>query len=137
MPDVGICAQGMVPVSSGTASIFGLDLIRDLDQIRHMVGYCPQHSALFPSLTVVQHLELFAAIRNMEPGQIPAMVDRMVAELGLTEKRGTAIKDLSGGMQRKVSIAIAMLGNTKVRSRHLGLYRQPSWSVTLVVLPYR
>lgn len=82
--------------------------------IRSSLGVCPQHDVLFADLTVEEHLSLFAAFKGVPATQIPGAVDEMVREVGLTEKRRVASKNLSGGMKRKLSVGIAFIGGSKV-----------------------
>lgn len=70
----------------------------------------PQHDVLWGDLTVEEHLSLFAAFKGMDAKAIPAAVEEMVREVGLTEKRKVASKNLSGGMKRKLSVGIAFIG---------------------------
>lgn len=53
---------GFLPPTSGTAWINGLDITRDMEQIRKSLGLCPQHDILFDSLTVSEHLAFFAQV---------------------------------------------------------------------------
>jgi len=54
-----------LPPSSGTAYINGLDLRRDMVNIRKNLGLCPQHDVLFDTLTVREHLTFFAKVQSM------------------------------------------------------------------------
>ena len=105
---------GLTAPSAGVAAINGLDVSRDMQEIRHNLGVCPQHDVLFADLTVEEHLTLFASFKGMPRAQIPAAVETMIAEVGLTEKRKVASKSLSGGMKRKLSLGIAFIGGSKV-----------------------
>ncbi len=51
---------GMLEFSSGQGEVFGKDIKAEMDDIRHMMGVCPQHNILFEDLTVQEHLEMFA-----------------------------------------------------------------------------
>jgi len=105
---------GLTAPSAGVATINGLDVSRDMQEIRHNLGVCPQHDILFADLTVKEHLTLFATFKGMPRAQISAAVETMIAEVGLTEKRNVASKRLSGGMKRKLSLGIAFIGGSKV-----------------------
>jgi ABC-type multidrug transport system ATPase subunit len=106
---IGILS-GLTAASSGTALINGRDVSRDMAAIRHSLGVCPQHDVLFPDLTVEEHLTLFAAFKGVPAREIPSEVESMIREVGLTEKRKVASKNLSGGMKRKLSVGIAFIG---------------------------
>ena len=78
-------------------------------------GICPQHNVLFDNLTVQEHLWFFTSLKgNYTEGDINSQVDRMIAAIGLEEKRYFRSKGLSGGMKRKLSVGIALVGDSKV-----------------------
>ena len=78
-------------------------------------GICPQHNVLFDNLTVEEHLWFFTSLKgNYTKGEIYSQVDRMIAAIGLEEKRYFRSKGLSGGMKRKLSVGIALVGDSKV-----------------------
>ncbi|EWM26310.1 atp-binding cassette superfamily [Nannochloropsis gaditana] len=105
---------GLTAPTSGVAIINGMDVSQDMQSIRHSLGVCPQHDVLFADLTVEEHLTLFANFKGMQRSEVQAAVTSMIAEVGLTEKRKVASKNLSGGMKRKLSLGIAFIGGSKV-----------------------
>ncbi|KAF0720764.1 Aste57867_43 [Aphanomyces stellatus] len=105
---------GLYPPTSGTAYVFGKTITEDMDQLRASMGVCPQHDVLYDELTVDQHLQLYAALKNVPPADVAAQVNEMIKEVGLTEKRNVMSKKLSGGQKRKLSVAIALIGHSQV-----------------------
>ena len=105
---------GLLPPTAGAMTVFGRDVGTDLAAVRRDLGVCPQHDVLWPELTVSEHLTLFAAIKGVPPGLVAGEVDKAVREVGLTEKRQTQSSKLSGGQKRKLSVAIALIGGSKV-----------------------
>ncbi|EQC35872.1 hypothetical protein SDRG_06622 [Saprolegnia diclina VS20] len=102
---------GMLPPTSGDATMLrGLSLRRDMQSIRNSIGMCPQHDVLYDDLTVLEHMLFYAAIK----GCAPEDVDAKLVAVGLDEKRHAIAKALSGGMKRKLSLAIAFLGDSKI-----------------------
>ena len=106
--------SGLFPPSGGTASIAGYDIGTDMHEARKLLGVCPQHDVLLPELTVAEHLNFFAGIKGCPPEEIPGEIDRLLKSVGLTEKRNVQAKLLSGGQKRKLSVAIAFIGNSKI-----------------------
>ncbi|KAJ1435103.1 hypothetical protein B484DRAFT_417255, partial [Ochromonadaceae sp. CCMP2298] len=104
---------GLTPPSSGDA-IFpgGLRVSTDMQRIRNSLGVCPQHDVLFPELTPLQHLEIFAAFKGVKGGTEVAYA--MLQEVGLSEKAHCVAATLSGGQRRKLSLGIALIGDSKV-----------------------
>jgi ATP-binding cassette subfamily A (ABC1) protein 3 len=87
---------------------------KQMSSIRPKLGVCPQHDILYPQLTVTEHLQLFCAIKGMPSESIARHVQEMIELVGLTEKKNALSAALSGGQKRKLSIGIALLGDSKV-----------------------
>ncbi|CAM9002500.1 unnamed protein product [Rhodiola kirilowii] len=105
---------GLLPPTSGDALVFGKNITTEMVDVRKILGVCPQHDILFPELTVREHLELFGILKGVEEDILPNTVSQMVDEVGLADKHDTVVRALSGGMKRKLSLAIALIGNSKV-----------------------
>jgi ATP-binding cassette, subfamily A (ABC1), member 3 len=106
---------GLIPPTSGGATVFGRDVTSEgLASIRRTLGVCPQHDVLWPELTVKEHLELYAAIKGVPAGEVPAAIAEALGMVGLTEKLDAQSGTLSGGQKRKLSVCIAFLGGSKV-----------------------
>lgn len=106
---------GMFSPSNGYATIGGKDIRTDMDGIRQGIGICLQHDCLFPELTVREHVAFFARIKGMYSSmsykEAEAKVDASIEDVALGEKSNTLSKNLSGGMKRKLSVAIAFCGD--------------------------
>lgn len=106
---------GMLDPTSGTAKVAGRDIRTDMDSIRDGIGICLQHDCLFPELTVREHITFFARIKGMyaklSRAEAELKVDTSIRDVALSEKRNTLSKNLSGGMKRKLSVAIAFCGD--------------------------
>ncbi|GKU89849.1 hypothetical protein SLEP1_g3933 [Rubroshorea leprosula] len=105
---------GLLPPTSGDAQVFGKSILTGMDEIRKGLGVCPQHDILFPELTVREHLEMFAILKGVDEDILERSVIEMVDEVGLADKLNTVVRSLSGGMKRKLSLGIALIGNSKV-----------------------
>lgn len=57
---------GMLEMTDGKVDVLNYDLKNDLNEIRQFTGVCPQHDILFPNLTVLEHLQLFAVFKGMK-----------------------------------------------------------------------
>jgi len=105
---------GMTPITSGLAFVQGKDVSTELHSIRRNLGVCPQHDILYPTMTVKEHLTMYASFKGVQRKEVSAEVEKMIKEVGLTEKRNAFSKNLSGGQRRKLSVAIAFIGNSKI-----------------------
>ncbi|XP_017165744.1 ATP-binding cassette sub-family A member 1 isoform X4 [Poecilia reticulata] len=105
---------GLFPPTSGTALIHGYDIRTDIDGIRKYLGMCPQHNVLFNELTVEEHIYFYARLKGRSRSEVDSEMDQMIKDVGLPHKRKDLAKNLSGGMQRKLSVAIAFVGGSKI-----------------------
>lgn len=105
---------GLFPPTSGTALINGYDIHTDMDSIRKYLGMCPQHNVLFNELTVEEHIYFYARLKGRSKEEVKCELEQMIKDVGLPHKRKELAKNLSGGMQRKLSVAIAFVGGSKI-----------------------
>ncbi|KAG0616755.1 hypothetical protein M758_5G140000 [Ceratodon purpureus] len=105
---------GLIQPSSGDAKIWGRSILSSMNEVRRTIGLCPQQNVLFSYLTVKEHLELYAAVKGVPKHSLPLAVDDMVMSLGLKDKIETRAENLSGGMQRKLQVGMAMIGGSRV-----------------------
>ncbi|XP_029698855.1 retinal-specific ATP-binding cassette transporter-like [Takifugu rubripes] len=105
---------GIFPPSSGTATIYGKDICTDMDSIRLSLGMCPQHNILFQHMTVAEHILFYSLLKGRPTAEAEEEVENMLQDLGFPHKRDELIQNLSGGMQRKLSVALAFVGGAKV-----------------------
>ncbi|XP_029935000.1 retinal-specific phospholipid-transporting ATPase ABCA4a isoform X2 [Myripristis murdjan] len=105
---------GMFPPSSGTATIYGKDIRTDMDTIRLSLGMCPQHNILFQHMTVEEHILFYSLLKGTPIAEAEEEMENMLQDLGLPHKRDESSQNLSGGMQRKLSVAMAFVGGAKV-----------------------
>ncbi|XP_069645365.1 retinal-specific phospholipid-transporting ATPase ABCA4 isoform X4 [Haliaeetus albicilla] len=105
---------GLFPPTSGTVLIGGLDIQTHMDSIRHRLGMCPQYNILFNHLTVAEHILFYSQLKGRSRDEAESELETMLEDMGLTHKRNEEAQNLSGGMQRKLSVAIAFVGEAKV-----------------------
>uniref|UniRef100_A0A672MP12 P-type phospholipid transporter n=1 Tax=Sinocyclocheilus grahami TaxID=75366 RepID=A0A672MP12_SINGR len=105
---------GLFPPTSGTAYIQGKDIRTNLNTIRQNLGMCPQHNVLFSMLTVEEHIWFYARLKGLPEEKVKSEMEQIVMDLGLPHKRKSRTSQLSGGMQRKLSVALAFVGGSKV-----------------------
>jgi len=105
---------GDVLPSSGEAYLNGLDILKHQDQVRRLLGYCPQHDALLERLTVREHLELFGRIKNVAEEALHSFVESILVDMNLSQYQNKRAGELSGGNKRKLSVGIAMIGKPPI-----------------------
>uniref|UniRef100_A0A8C5C219 ATP-binding cassette, sub-family A (ABC1), member 2 n=1 Tax=Gadus morhua TaxID=8049 RepID=A0A8C5C219_GADMO len=104
---------GLFPPTSGSATIYGHDIRTEMELIRQNLGMCPQHNVLFDKLSVEEHLWFYSRLKGMKEEDIRKEMDKMILDLELSNKRHSLVQTLSGGMKRKLSVAIAFVGGSR------------------------
>ncbi|KAI5138284.1 Phospholipid-Transporting Atpase Abca1 [Manis pentadactyla] len=106
---------GLFPPTSGTAYILGKDIRSEMSAIRQNLGVCPQHNVLFDMLTVEEHIWFYARLKGLSEKHVKAEMEQMALDVGLPpSKLKSKTSQLSGGMKRKLSVALAFVGGSKV-----------------------
>lgn len=100
--------------TSGEAYLDGFNVISNLEEARENIGYCPQFDALSELLTCEEHIRLYCEIKGINGDKISELVTDLLDDLDLTEYRTYLAGTLSGGNKRKLSVAIALIGNPTV-----------------------
>ncbi len=101
--------EGYRQRDSGDVAVLGVDPARAPDAWRGRLGIVPQSGDLFPNLTVLEHLRLFAAYYER-----PLQVDDVVRMVGLEEKRSARYRTLSGGQRRRLDLGVALVGDPEL-----------------------
>nr|XP_038021302.1 LOW QUALITY PROTEIN: ATP-binding cassette sub-family A member 10-like [Anas platyrhynchos] len=108
--------SGLTLPSEGSATIYDYKLseIGDREEIREMIGICPQFNVQFEVLTVKENLRTFAEIKGIKSREVEREVQTILELLDISNVQDTQAEKLSGGQKRKLSIGIAMLGSPQV-----------------------
>ncbi|XP_028617102.1 ATP-binding cassette sub-family A member 8-B [Grammomys surdaster] len=78
------------------------------------LGYCPQENALWPNLTVREHLEVFAAVKGLSRSHAAVSITRLVDALKLQDQLKSPVKTLSEGVKRKLCFVLSILGSPSI-----------------------
>uniref|UniRef100_A0A8D0V351 ABC transporter domain-containing protein n=1 Tax=Sus scrofa TaxID=9823 RepID=A0A8D0V351_PIG len=106
--------SGLYLLTSGEAYVNGYDVSKQMGQIRKSLGLCPQQDLLFNYLTVSEHLYFYSVIKGIPQKMRLIEINNMLSTFNLLEKHNAFSVSLSGGMKRKLSIIIALIGGSKV-----------------------
>ncbi len=104
---------GLSRPTEGTAQILGHDVIKESDMVKRLVGISTQDTAVADNLTIEENLKFMAGV-YLDKEQIKGSVEKTIRIFGLEEYKDTKSKHLSGGWKRKLSIAMAIIGEPKV-----------------------
>ena len=101
--------EGMREIDGGTATIDGIDVAKDTQKIRYIIGVQPQSPAFQDKTKLTEIIELFSATYGVNPHP-----KKHLAEVQLGDKANSYIEQLSGGQKQRFSIAAALVHNPKV-----------------------
>lgn len=98
----------------GRVQIAGNSITSNMNSAFQLLGYCPQHDALWKNITVREHLEVYASIRGVPYQSISRLVNLYLSGLQIHDHADKQTHQCSGGTRRKLSFAMAMVGNPKI-----------------------
>ncbi|ESQ31764.1 hypothetical protein EUTSA_v10003645mg [Eutrema salsugineum] len=107
---------GLLKPTSGTALVQGFDVCKDMNKVYTSMGVCPQHDLLWETLTGREHLLFYGRLKNIKGSALKQAVEESLKSVSLFDG-GVADKPAgkySGGMKRRLSVAISLIGNPKV-----------------------
>ncbi|KAH6797363.1 ABC2-like protein 6 [Perilla frutescens var. hirtella] len=107
---------GLITPTSGSAYVQGLDIRTDMNRIYTSMGVCPQHDLLWGTLTGREHLLFYGRLKNLKGASLLQAVEESLKSVNLFHG-GVADKQAqkySGGMKRRLSVAISLIGDPKV-----------------------
>ncbi|HXF78819.1 MAG TPA: ABC transporter ATP-binding protein [Usitatibacter sp.] len=100
---------------SGSATLGSMDVLRDKDGVRRILGYLPQDFGLYPKVTANDMLDHFARLKGIsDASQRKATVDALLERTNLADVRHRALGSFSGGMRQRFGIAQALIGNPQL-----------------------
>jgi ABC-2 type transport system ATP-binding protein len=94
---------------SGEARVEGVDVLTRPGQVRHMIGVVAQRSGADPTATGRENLILQGRLYGLRGASVRARADELLAHFGLTEAAGRLVRTYSGGMQRRLDVAIGLM----------------------------
>ncbi|KAF2078435.1 hypothetical protein CYY_000302 [Polysphondylium violaceum] len=105
---------GLIEPTYGDAIIHGHSVVNNISEVRKITNVCPQHDILWPELTAYEHFALFAELKGVPAKQREAAIQNAIKSVKLTSVAHNQISTYSGGMKRRVSVAIACIGSPKI-----------------------
>ncbi len=105
---------GLLPPDGGDALLLGKSIVREAAQAKQFLAVSPQESAVAPKLTVRENLELMAGIYGMDRETARQKAAAIMPAFGLDEFAKQRARSLSGGWQRRLSIAMALITEPKI-----------------------
>src|SRR6478609_1915368 len=104
----------LLPPTAGTARVGGFDVVREGPEVRKVIGAALQEAALDPLLTGREHLRLQATLQALPRETRRARADELLERVGLTEAADRKVKGYSGGMKRRLDLALALVHRPRI-----------------------
>jgi len=106
---------GMLHMSKGEASLYGRDVKREIIDVRKEIGLCQQHDVLYDLVSIEEHLLMTMRVRSgvVDIANERKQIKDILTRCQLTEHKDKLVKQCSGGMKRKLSLGMALIGETR------------------------
>ena len=104
----------LTSATSGDAHLNGKSILRESAEIKHFISVSPQESAVAPALSVKENLELICGVHGFSREKTQEKIATLCSLLGLDEVKNKRAGKLSGGFQRRVSIAMALISEPEI-----------------------
>jgi ATP-binding cassette, subfamily A (ABC1), member 3 len=101
-------------ISKGGAWVQGISLKTNMKEVHKRIGYCPQFDALIDDLTGRETLDFYCLLRGVPKSEIAGVSLKLATELNFMKHIDKLVKEYSGGNKRKLSTAVALIGNPAV-----------------------
>jgi ABC-2 type transport system ATP-binding protein len=104
----------LLPPTAGTARVAGFDVVHEGPQVRRRIGAALQEAALDPLLTGREHLRLQASLQAVPRAERAGRADELLARVGLREAADRKVRGYSGGMKRRLDLALALVHRPEI-----------------------
>ncbi len=105
---------GLLQPTSGSVTVGGLDVTRNPRKVKALIGVCPQDTAVFPYLTGRENVEFFGNLHLLSREVLAQNVTTLLEKMGLSEDADRRVQKYSGGMRRRVNLAMALVSNPEI-----------------------
>ena len=105
---------GVLAPTKGDVIINGTSVVENIDQVRSDMGLCQQHDVLYDRLTIQENLELACELKNVPYKNIESEVSEILDLTLLTRHKNKEVRQLSGGMKRKLSLGMSLVNKPSV-----------------------
>ncbi|HUI23127.1 MAG TPA: ABC transporter ATP-binding protein [Nitrososphaerales archaeon] len=108
------CLTGLLKPTKGTIRVMGFDVQAQGPEAREVMGVSPQETAVYPYLTGEENIRLFGELYSVPKKALDGRVDYVLEKVGLLDEARRRVGKYSGGMKRRVSLAMALVTDPKV-----------------------
>ncbi len=104
----------LIPKDNGIVKVFGFDLDKHANEIKSISSYVPQTYAFYPKLTTYENLEFFGALYGLKANELKKRIEYCIEATSLEKYINRQAHTYSGGLKRRLNIAIGLLNNPKI-----------------------
>jgi ABC-2 type transport system ATP-binding protein len=104
----------LVKPTSGSITIYGIDIVRSPQEVKRLIGYVPQEVALYPNLSARENLRFLGRVSGLRGKTLEQRVSECIDFVGLDESADRQVYTYSGGMKRRANLAAGILNKPKV-----------------------
>lgn len=110
---LSILSTLLIP-DEGDVTISDHDLIREAKQVKRLIGFVPQELALYPTLSAWDNLTFFGRIYGLQGANLKERITAALALVGLSDRAADAVQTFSGGMKRRLNIAVGLIHQPRI-----------------------
>lgn len=108
------CMCGLLPYTEGSIKIFGHEVKKERKAINKLFGFVPQDFSFYQELSPLENLAFFGAWAGLDKQQVKKRSAILLEVLGLTDVRDKQVRKFSGGMKRRVNLAIGVMHEPRI-----------------------
>ena len=108
------CLSGLLQPDTGKVFIDGKELHKEPDSIKALLGVVPQEIALYDHLTATENLNFWGSLYDIPQKELKNRILHLLELVGLSDRKGEPVKQYSGGMKRRINIAVALLHQPEI-----------------------
>ena len=106
--------SGILQPTSGSVNVGGFDVTVDPDNVKRLIGVCPQHSTYYKYLTGIENIKLFGDLHGMPRKLINLRSSELINKIGIEEAADRVSSSYSGGMVRRINLAMALINDPEI-----------------------
>ena len=105
---------GLLQPTTGSVMVGGFNVVKEPEKVKALIGVCPQDTAIYDYLTGRENVEFFGSLHLMSKKDLLQNTSILLEKMGLTEDADRRVQKYSGGMRRRVNLAIALIHNPHI-----------------------
>jgi ABC-2 type transport system ATP-binding protein len=100
---------GLLEPTSGSAKVGGYDVVKETSKVKELIGVSPQETSVYSHLTGAENIEFFGNLHALPKEKLEKNVENLLSKLSLTEDAKRRVGKYSGGMMRRINLAMALV----------------------------